>query len=124
VPGYGFRNFAPRLPRWNRLSVSEAALRVVEGVRQANAAAAAGRAAIAAGQKARWQKVNAAKSGSQSSGDTPTAAAAPRSRRKRPTMSAAARKAVSERMRKYWAARRKQGAKTPTHAGSARRSGR
>jgi hypothetical protein len=85
---------------------------------------AAGRAAIAAGQKARWQKVNAAKSGSQSSGDTPTAAAAPRSRRKRPTMSAAARKAVSERMRKYWAARRKQGAKTPTHAGSARRSGR
>jgi hypothetical protein len=38
-------------------------------------------------------------------------------------MSAAARKAVSERMRKYWAARRKQGAKTPARAGSARRSG-
>jgi hypothetical protein len=28
-------------------------------------------------------------------------------RRKRPKMSAAARKAVSERMKKYWAARRK-----------------
>jgi hypothetical protein len=34
-------------------------------------------------------------------------AAAPRRRRRRSTMSAAQRKAVSERMRKYWAARRK-----------------
>jgi hypothetical protein len=33
--------------------------------------------------------------------------ATPRRRRKRSTMSAAQRKAVSERMRKYWAARRK-----------------
>lgn len=32
---------------------------------------------------------------------------APVSRRRRPRMSAAARKAVSERMRKYWAERRK-----------------
>jgi hypothetical protein len=34
-------------------------------------------------------------------------AATPRRRRRRSTMSAAQRKAVSERMRKYWAARRK-----------------
>jgi hypothetical protein len=80
----------------------------------------AGRAAIAAGQKARWQRVKAAKNGSQASGDTP-APAAPRSRPKPSTMSAAARKAVSERMRKYWAARRKQGANTPTRAASSRR---
>jgi hypothetical protein len=43
---------------------------------------------------------------------TDTAAAAPSrrgrgGRRRRPKMSAAARKAVSERMRKYWAERRK-----------------
>jgi len=82
---------------------------------------AAGRAAIAAGQKARWQKVNAAKNGSQASGDTPATAGARRSRPKRSTMSAAARKAVSERMRKYWAARRKQGANQPARAASSRR---
>ena len=35
------------------------------------------------------------------------AAAAPGRRRKRSRMSAAARKAVSERMKKYWAARRR-----------------
>jgi hypothetical protein len=35
------------------------------------------------------------------------AQAAPARRRRRPKMSAAARKAVSERMRKYWAERRK-----------------
>lgn len=35
------------------------------------------------------------------------AKAAPKARRRRSTMSAEARKAVSERMRKYWAARRK-----------------
>jgi hypothetical protein len=93
-----------------------------EGPRGRRPLSAAGRAAIAAGQKARWRKVKAAKTGSEASGDTPTAtAAAPRSRRKRSTMSAAARKAVSERMRKYWAARRKQGAKTPARAASARR---
>jgi hypothetical protein len=34
-------------------------------------------------------------------------AASPRRARRRPKMSAAARKAVSERMRKYWAERRK-----------------
>ena len=34
-----------------------------------------------------------------------------RRRRRRKAMSAAARKAVSERMKKYWAARRKGGAK-------------
>src|SRR3954468_3570758 len=34
-----------------------------------------------------------------------------RRRRRRPAMSAAARKAVSERMKKYWAARRKGSAK-------------
>lgn len=34
-------------------------------------------------------------------------AAAPKARRRRTTMSAEARKAVSERMKKYWAGRRK-----------------
>ena len=45
--------------------------------------------------------------GGDSAGDGST-----RRRRRRPAMSAAARKAVSERMRKYWAERRKaKGAK-------------
>jgi hypothetical protein len=70
----------------------------------------AGRAAIAAGQKARWQKVKAVNKGAGTSGDTPAVATVP-SRRKRSKMSAAARKAVGERMRKYWAARRKHAAK-------------
>jgi hypothetical protein len=38
---------------------------------------------------------------------TASESATPRRRRKQPTMTAAQRKAVSERMRKYWAARRK-----------------
>jgi hypothetical protein len=42
------------------------------------------------------------RAGAQSSDVTPT-----RRARKRPKMSAEARKAVSERMRKYWAERRK-----------------
>jgi hypothetical protein len=56
---------------------------------------AAGRAAIAAAQKARWAK---ARRGSKKQ----------TARRKRKGMSAAARKAVSERMRKYWASKRAQ----------------
>lgn len=44
-----------------------------------------------------------------------SAAAAPRAARKRSTMSPAMRKAVSERMKKYWAARRK--AKAPAKNG-------
>ena len=55
---------------------------------------AAGRAAIAAAQKARWAKLKAGKSAAKPA-------------RKRKGMSAAARKAVSLRMTKYWAARRK-----------------
>ena len=39
------------------------------------------------------------------------AAKAPRRRRKKSNMSPAARKAVSERMKKYWAARRKENKK-------------
>ena len=43
---------------------------------------------------------------------TPAATAGrPRRRRKKPTWSDEARKAVSERMKKYWATRRKSGAK-------------
>jgi hypothetical protein len=59
---------------------------------------AAGRAAIAAAQKARWAKIKKGKKAST---------------RRRKGMSAAARKAVGERMRKYWAAKRaaKAGAK-------------
>jgi hypothetical protein len=57
---------------------------------------AAGRAAIAAAQKARWARM---KNGSTAD-----------DRRKRPAMSAAQRKAVSQRMKKYWAARRKSNA--------------
>jgi hypothetical protein len=45
--------------------------------------------------------------GRQAEGDGAATAPAPASRRKRAKMSAAARKAVSERMRKYWAERRK-----------------
>jgi len=78
---------------------------------------AAGRAAIAAGQKARWEKVKAAKNAAEAR-SAMTASGAPTRRRKRSTMSAAARKAVSERMRKYWAERRKQGAKKPARAAS------
>jgi hypothetical protein len=66
---------------------------------------AAGRAAIAAGQKARWQKAKAATNGAELTTPTTGGSRAPR---KRSRMSAAARKAVGERMRKYWAARRKQ----------------
>ena len=40
-------------------------------------------------------------------GSAATAAAVPKKRRRRRKMSPAARKAVSERMRKYWAGRRK-----------------
>ena len=68
---------------------------------------AAGRAAIAAGQKARWQKAKAAKNGAELN---TSATGGTRRPRKRSRMSAAARKAVGERMRKYWAARRKQAA--------------
>jgi len=71
---------------------------------------AAGRAAIAAGQKARWQKAKAATTGPEQ--NTP-ATGRTRAPRKRSRMSAAARKAVSERMRKYWAARRKQAGTKP-----------
>lgn len=48
--------------------------------------------------------------------------AAPARRRRRSTMSAAARQAVSERMRKYWAERRKgaKPAKAPKAAKSAK----
>lgn len=54
---------------------------------------AAGRAAIAAAQKARWAKIK------KNSGKKKVTAGG----RKRRAMSAAARKAVAERMRKYWA---------------------
>ena len=76
---------------------------------------AAGRAAIAAGQKARWQKAKAANAGAETTRETP-AIGGTGSPRKRSKMSAAARKAVGERMRKYWAARRKQGAKKSARA--------
>ena len=58
---------------------------------------AAGRAAIAAAQKARWAKI---KKGSRKTSSTDGT-------HRRKGMSAAARKAVAERMRKYWAERRK-----------------
>jgi hypothetical protein len=45
--------------------------------------------------------------GRQSNGQAVTAAAAPAQRRRRARMSAESRKAVSERMRKYWAERRR-----------------
>jgi len=71
---------------------------------------AAGRAAIAAGQQARWQKAKAAKNGAEINAP---ATSGTRPARKRSRMSAAARKAVGERMRKYWAARRKQATTKP-----------
>ncbi|HJZ72870.1 MAG TPA: hypothetical protein VKE51_14090 [Vicinamibacterales bacterium] len=76
----------------------------------------AGRAAIAAAQKARWAKVKAAKTAA-ASGEAPTSPGKPARPRRRRSMSAAARKAVSSRMRKYWAARRKaRGQKRKTGA--------
>jgi len=45
--------------------------------------------------------------GRQSNGQAAATAAAPAQRRRRARMSAEGRKAVSERMRKYWAERRK-----------------
>ena len=65
---------------------------------------AAGRAAIARAQKARWAQIkNGRRAGSRK-----TSAGGGRGGR---TMSAAQRKAVSERMTKYWAARRRSKAK-------------
>jgi hypothetical protein len=71
---------------------------------------AAGRAAIAAAQKARWAKIKLAK-GNASAPNAMADTAATRSPRKRRRMSPAARRAAAERMRKYWAERRKAGAK-------------
>jgi hypothetical protein len=56
---------------------------------------AAGRHAIAAAQRARWAAIKAAKT----------------SKTSRPRMSDSARKAVSARMKKYWAKRRREAAK-------------
>ena len=49
--------------------------------------------------------------GRRSNGRAEAKEDAPRKRRRRPAMNAAQRKAVSERMRKYWAERRKASAK-------------
>lgn len=53
-----------------------------------------------------------------------TAAAKPRRRGRRPGMTAAQRKEVSERMTRYWAGRRKGKAKPEKAAAKARRRGR
>jgi hypothetical protein len=72
----------------------------------------AGRAAIAAAQKARWAKIKSAKSQGSTSADAAGAAnAAAPAARKRGGMSRAARKAAAARMKKYWAEKRKAGAK-------------
>jgi hypothetical protein len=71
---------------------------------------AAGRAAIAAAQKARWAKVKAATPEAAPAAETVATPEPARPRAQR-SMSAAARKAVGDRMRKYWAARRKAGGK-------------
>jgi len=68
---------------------------------------AAGRAAIAAAQKARWAKIRAEANASAPS-DGATSSTKPQRKRRR--MSPAARKAAADRMRKYWAGR-KAGAK-------------
>jgi hypothetical protein len=52
------------------------------------------------------QKITAVRAVLDSGFDGQTTTRARRGRRRRPTMSAAARRAVSERMKKYWAARR------------------
>lgn len=70
----------------------------------------AGRAAIVAAQKARWAKVNAP-NGADASSPAQGNARPSGGRRRRSPMSAAARKAVSARMRKYWAERRRASAK-------------
>jgi hypothetical protein len=60
----------------------------------------AGRAAIAAAQKARWARV-------KNGGSVVHEKVSVAKTRKRPAMSAAQRKAVGQRMKKYWAARRR-----------------
>jgi hypothetical protein len=72
--------------------------------RRRNTLSAAGRAAIARAQKARWAKV---KDGHRAG----TRKTSTGGGRKRLAMSAAQRKAVGERMKKYWATRRKANAK-------------
>jgi hypothetical protein len=72
------------------------------GRRKRRTLSAAGRAAIAAAQKARWAKIK----------HTGRKRDAPDGTPKRKSMSASARKAISARMRTYWAKRRK--AKTGT----------
>ena len=69
---------------------------------------AAGRARIAAAQRARWAKIKAAKgSRAKQSKKAAPASMGEHNASKRRAMSAAARKAVGERMKKYWAAKRK-----------------
>lgn len=63
----------------------------------------AGEAPRRGGRKA----AKGAKAAKSASGATAATSAAPRAARKRSTMSPAMRKAVSERMKKYWAGRRK-----------------
>jgi len=72
---------------------------------------AAGRAAIAAAQKARWAKIKAQRNGQEPAYVIKTDSATAKSPRERRKMSPAARKAAADRMRKYWADRRKAGAK-------------
>lgn len=82
------------------------------GGRKRGKLSAAGRRAIAAAQRARWAKIKAAKGTSSADGKVNPAkaqsgaakkASGPRKRR---GMSVAVRKTASERMKKYWAARR------------------
>jgi len=80
-------------------------------VRGRRTISAAGRAAIAAAQKARWAKIKATRHGSASDAVAKADSATTPSPRRRRRMSPAARKAAADRMRKYWAERRKAGAK-------------
>ena len=88
-----------RLARLGAKSRLEELRREEAAIRQAFPDLAGGRAGRGGntGQRGRGRRRQAAGEGE----------AAPTRRRRRSSMSAAARKAVSERMKKYWAARRK-----------------
>lgn len=84
------------------------AMRRLEDIRTEEAAIRAAFPELFSGDRPAPRGVTAAKAAKAASASAaPAKAAAPKKARKRSTMSPAMRKVVSERMKKYWAGRRK-----------------
>lgn len=84
------------------------AMRRLEDIRAEEAAIRAAFPELFSGDRPAARGVRPAKTAKTASASAaPATAAAPKKARKRSTMSPAMRKAVSERMKKYWAGRRK-----------------